>query len=388
MGEICQVGEENLKLLLDEFQQSTRASKQNCQSVAERIKQEVERICIESKRIQASGEISKWAKNLAQHRLRQCLHYYKLGSREGRVHLHSSLSAIVYRYITPPQIQSSYQARLNLIEDFLQQFYLEALNAFRRETELPIMYTPHTLLELAEYMAFTERYGKRRIPLSGGRSQQLIILRAQTFSHQQPKETSVDIDQAAEGTTTDSDKTWNDGSMQQVREAMAAQQDVGDDIGSLRQVVIEELMAYLEERGQQDCADYFALRLQDLSTGEIESILGLTPRQRDYLQQRFKYHLLKFAMGHRWELVHQWLEADLEHNLGLTPTEWAALHEQIDAEQKSLLDLKHQGLSDEAIAKTLGRKINQVKKKWHKLLELAWELRNHSNSGASASTDE
>ncbi|NET28454.1 heterocyst differentiation protein HetZ [Okeania sp. SIO1I7] len=388
MGEICQVGEENLKLLLDEFQQSTRASKQNCQSVAERIKQEVERICIESKRIQASGEISKWAKNLAQHRLRQCLHYYKLGSREGRIHLHSSLSAIVYRYITPPQIQSSYQARLNLIEDFLQQFYLEALNAFRRETELPIMYTPHTLLELAEYMAFTERYGKRRIPLSGGRSQQLIILRAQTFSHQQPKETSVDIDQAAEGTTTDSDKTWNDGSMQQVREAMAAQQDTGDDIGSLRLVVIEELMAYLEERGQQDCADYFALRLQDLSTGEIESILGLTPRQRDYLQQRFKYHLLKFAMGHRWELVHQWLEADLEHNLGLTPTEWAALHEQIDAEQKSLLDLKHQGLSDEAIAKTLGRKVNQVKKKWHKLLELAWELRNHSNSGASASTDE
>ncbi|NEO53709.1 MAG: heterocyst differentiation protein HetZ [Okeania sp. SIO3B5] len=388
MGEICQVGEENLKLLLDEFQQSTRASKQNCQSVAERITQEVERICMESKRIQASGEISKWAKNLAQHRLRQCLHYYKLGSREGRIHLHSTLSAIVYRYITPPQIQSSYQARLNLIEDFLQQFYLEALNAFRRETELPVMYTPRTLLELAEYMAFTERYGKRRIPLSGGRSQQLIILRAQTFSHQQPKETSVDIDQAAEGTATDSDKTWNDGSMQQVREAMAAQQDTGDDISSLRQVVIEELMAYLEERGQQDCAEYFALRLQDLSTGEIESILNLTPRQRDYLQQRFKYHLLKFAMGHSWELVHQWLGADLEHSLGLTPTEWAALHDKIDAEQKSLLDLKHKGLSDEAIAKTLGRKVNQVKKKWHKLLELAWELRNHSNSGASASTDE
>ncbi|NEP81507.1 MAG: heterocyst differentiation protein HetZ [Okeania sp. SIO3C4] len=388
MVEICQVGEENLRLLLDEFQQYTRASKQNCQSVAERIKHEVERICIESKRIQASGEISKWAKDLAQHRLRQCLHYYQLGSREGRIDLHSNLSAIVYRYITPPQIQSSYQARLNLIEDFLQQFYLEALNAFRRETELPATYTPRTLLELAEYMAFTERYGKRRIPLSGGRSQQLIILRAQTFSHQQPKETSVDIDQAAEGATTDSDQTWNDGSMQQVREAMVAQQDTDNDMGSLRQVVIEELMAYLEERQQHDCAEYFALRLQDLSTGEIESILGLTPRQRDYLQQRFKYHLLKFTMGHRWELVHQWLGADLEHNLGLTPTEWAALHDQIDAEQKNLLDLKHQGLSDEAIAKTLGRKVNQVKKKWHKLLELAWELRNHSNSGASASTDE
>ncbi len=387
MGEICQVGEEILKLLLDEFQQSTRASRQNCLEVAERIRQEVDRICTESKRIQASGEVGKWAKNLALHRLRRCIHYYQLRSQEGRVELHSTLSAIVYRYITPPQIQSSYQARLNLIEDFLQQFYLETLNAFRREAELPATYSPRTLLELAEYMAFTERYGKRRIPLSGGRSQQLIILRAQTFSQQQPKETSVDIDQAAEGTTTDSDKTWNDGSVQQVREAMVAQ-DPGNDIGSLRQVVIEELMAYLEERQQQDCANYFALRLQDLSTGEIESILGLTPRERDYLQQRFKYHLLKFAMGHRWQLVHQWLEADLEQNLGLTPREWEVLHEQIDSEQKNLLKLKQQGLSDEAIAKTLGRKVNQVKKRWYKLLELAWELRNRSGSGAGASTDE
>ncbi|NEQ38212.1 MAG: heterocyst differentiation protein HetZ [Okeania sp. SIO3I5] len=387
MGEICQVGEEILRLLLDEFQQSTRASRQNCLEVAERIRQEVDRICTESKRIQASGEVGKWAKNLALHRLRRCIHYYQLGSREGRVELHSTLSAIVYRYITPPQIQSSYQARLSLIEDFLQQFYLETLNTFRREAELPSTYTPRTLLELAEYMAFTERYGKRRIPLSGGRSQQLIILRAQTFAQQQPKETSVDIDQAAEGTSTDSDKTWNDRSIQQVREAMVVK-NPGNDIGSLRQVVIEELMAYLEERQQQDCANYFALRLQDLSTGEIESILGLKPRERDYLQQRFKYHLLKFAMGHRWELVHQWLEADLEQNLGLTPKEWETLYQQIDPEQQNLLKLKQQGFSDQAIAKSLGRKINQVKKKWYKLLELAWELRNRSSSGAGASSDE
>ncbi len=387
MGEICQVGEEILKLLLDEFQQSTRGSRQNCREVAERITHEVDRICTESKRIQASGEVGKWAKNLALHRLKRCIHYYQLRSQEGRIELHSTFSAIIYRYITPAQIQSSYQAKLNLIEDFLQQFYLETLNAFRRESELPATYRPRTLLELAEYMAFTERYGKRRIPLSGGRSQQLIILRAQTFSQQQPKETFVDIDQAAEGTTTDSDKTWNDRSIQEVREAMVAQ-DPGNNIASLRQVVIEELMAYLEEREQKDCADYFALRLQDLSTGEIESILGLTSRERDYLQQRFKYHLLKFAMGHRWELVHQWLEADLEQNLGLTPTEWEALHHKIDSEQKNLLKLKQQGISDDVIAKTLGRKINQVKKKWYKLLELAWELRNRSGSGAGASSDE
>ncbi|MEG4964849.1 hypothetical protein, partial [Microcoleus sp. K4-C2] len=314
MREICQSVETIFQLLLDELKKSTRASEQNCRDVAGRLAAEVNRICTESQRIQASGDIEGSAQSLAQHRLQQCLHYYNLGSGPGRVELHSTLSAIVYRYITPPQVQSSYQARVELIKDFLQGFYLEALKAFRRETQLPPTYSPRTRLELAEYMAFVERFGKRRIPLPRNRSQQLIILRAQTFSQQQPKETSVDMEQAADGGASDSDQTWNDTSVHSVREAMAGQgsaaiRPLGDESESLRQNVIDELVAYLKERNQQDCADYFVLRLQDLPTNEIESLLGITPRQRDYLQQRFKYHLLRFAMSHRWELVHQWLEA-------------------------------------------------------------------------------
>jgi hypothetical protein len=182
MAEVCQMEKPIYRLLLEELQESTRASESNCAEVAERIEEEVNRICTESKRIQASGEVEKWAISLATHRLRQCLNYYKRGSKQGRQELHSTLSSIIYRYISPSQKGASYQARVNLIEDFLQQFYLESLNAFRRETELPPTYSPQTRLELAEYMAFTERYGKRRIPLPGGRSQQLIVLRAQTFS--------------------------------------------------------------------------------------------------------------------------------------------------------------------------------------------------------------
>lgn len=375
------------QLLLDELQKSTRASEQNCRDVATRLTAEVTRICTESKRIQASGEVENWAETLARHRLQQCLHYYRLGSKQGPVELHSTLSAIVYRYMTPPQVQSSYQARLELIKDFLQGFYLEALNAFRREAQLSETYRPRTLLELAEYMAFTERFGKRRIPLPRGRSQQLIILRAQTFSQQQPQESSVDMEQAAEGGSTDSDQTWNDTTVTRVREAMVGGGSL-DESDSLRQTVINELMAYLEERNQKDCADYFALRLQDLPTNEIEAVLGLTPRQRDYLQQRFKYHLLRFAMGHRWELVHQWLEADLDRNLGLIPHQWQAFLEQIGSEQQRLLKLKQQGLSDAAIAQALGSTAAQVQKRWFKLLELAWEIRNSSVSGAGASSDE
>lgn len=374
------------QLVFSELKQSTRSAEQSCRDVATRMTGEVTRICSESKRIQASGEIQNWSTTLARHRLKQCLKYYQLGSHRGRVELHSTLSAVIYRYITPPQVQSSYQARLNLIEDFLQGFYIESLNAFRRENQMPATYRPRTLLELAEYMAFTERYGKRRIPLPGRRSQQLIILRAQTFSQQQPPETMVDIEQAAEGTSGEPDSR-SSVSMPQVREQMMAQElELPED--TLRDSVITELMNYLEERQQQDCANYFALRLQDLPANEIEAVLGLTARQRDYLQQRFKYHLIRFALSHHWELVHQWLEADLERNFGLTPQQWQQLQDKISPQQLQLLQLKQKGLAEGAIAQTLGHTPTQLQKQWSKLLEQAWEIRNNLVSGTGASTDE
>ena len=387
MGEFYQGVEEIFQLLFDELKQSTKASEQNCRDVAMRLGAEVNRICAESKRIQDSGAVETWAVNLARYRLQQCLKYYQLGSNQGRVELHSTLSAIVYRYINPAQTPSNYQARLTLIEDFLQSFYVEAWNAFRRENLLPLTYRPQSLLELAEYMAFSERYGKRRIPLPGRRQQQLVILRAQTFSQQQPLETYVDIDRAAEGSATESDSAWEDAAMHQVREVMVAQ-DLEPAEETLRHVVITELMTYLQDCQQSDCADYFALRLKDLSAHEIEQILGLTSRQRDYLQQRFKYHLIRFALLHRWELVHEWLEADLERNLGLAPQQWRSFEAQLDIQQRQLLQLKQQGASLESIAQTLGLTVSQIQKRWFKLLEQAWEIRNSLVSGTSASTHE
>ena len=93
-------------------------------------------------------------------------------------------------------------------------------------------------------------------------------------------------------------------------------------------------------------------------------------------------------MSHRWELVHQWLEADLDRNLDLLPSQWQDFGEQIGPEGQRLLKLKQQGLSDSAIAQTLGSTVAQVQKRWFKLLELAWELRNRSDSGEGASSDE
>ena len=359
--------------LCRELKQSTRSSEKNCQEVAGRLDQEVARICQDSQRILDSGEVETLAMSLAKHRLERCLKYYNLGSHQGRIELHSTLSAIVYRYISPTQSQASYQARLTLIEDFLQGFYVEAVNAFRRENQLAETYQPRTLLELSEYMAFTERYGKRRIPLPRRRGQQLIILRAQTFSKQQPRETLVDIEQATESPSSDGDA--GQPPSQRLREQLVAQgNELPED--SLRGQVVEALMTYLKERKQEDCAEYFTLRLLDLPTQDIAALLDLTPRQRDYLQQRFKYHLLRFALSHEWELVHEWLEADLERNLGLTAQQWETLQQMLTPRQAKLLDLKHQGMSEADIARIMGLTSTQMNKQWAELLEQAWNLRN------------
>ena len=341
--------------VLQSLKQVTRTSERSCQAVADRICSESLRICTESQRIQDSGDVKSWAFNLAHHRVDQCSRYYKLSSERGRIELHSTLSAIIYRYISVPYAQTSYQARLSLIEDFLQNFYSEAINAFRRENQMTAEYQPRTALELAEYMAFTERYGKRRIPLRRGRSQQLIILRAQTFSKQQPPETTVDIEQATEA-ANDNDQSRKNAPVQRLREEILLQSDKQPE-DNLRERVVDELMVYLKEKKQADCADYFSLRLMDLPAHEIEELLGLTSRERDYLQQRFKYHLLRFALTHHWELVHEWLGIELEKNLGLTPQQWDHLQAKMGQSQTKLLQLKQQGLSD---------------------TEQAWELRNLS----------
>ncbi|MCW6035780.1 heterocyst differentiation protein HetZ [Spirulina subsalsa FACHB-351] len=367
------------QFLFTQLRQQTRASERVCHNVASRLATEVNRICTESSRIQASGEVENWAKTLANHRLKQCLRYYKLGSKRGRVELQSLLSAIVYRYIAPTKGANSYQARVTLIEDFLQGFYAEALHNFRRENQLPLTYSPRTLLQLAEYMAFCERYAKRRIPLPGRRSQQLIILRSQTFSQKQPPETTIDMDSAAEGGISETDGERSDPLVQQLR-AMLVDASNNEPDSGLRDTIIEQLVQYLQDRNQQDCIDYFVLRLKDLNASEIEDILGINSRQRDYLQQRFKYHLIRFALYHRWELVHQWLEADLEKNLGLTPQEWQQLQTQLTPQQTQLLQYKQQGLPTSEIAQALTLTVSQTEKQWFKLLEMAWEIRNRSVS--------
>jgi rubrerythrin len=363
-----------LEMLVEALQAEVSASPKNIASVAHRIAVEVERICAKSDRIQNSGISESWRVGLARHRVSKCLYYYQLGSRQGRIELHSHLSAIVYRYISPPQAQLGFQARYTLIEDFLQEFYTESLKAFRRENDIQADYTPRGLLELAEYMVFTECYAKRKIHLRYGASQQLIVLRAQTFAKRQPSETTVDIEQAFE-TAKDEDGEVASKVMQQLRAKMVSD-NVDPCENVLRDRVIKELIAYLEGQERQDCIDYLLLKLDDLSAPEIEKTLGLTTRQRDYLQQRFKYHVEKFARVANWELVHQWLGAEIDRKLGLTDLQWEKFAALLSVDQRNLLNLKQSNHSDLDIMKSLRLSEKKFQMRWSELLTLASQVRN------------
>ncbi|GAA6624322.1 HetZ-related protein [Scytonema sp. NUACC26] len=366
-----------VQMLCQDMQSEVKTSLECTEAVAKRIAREVERICDKSSRIKTSGQVTSWLITLARHRLQKCLHYYQLGSKKGRVELHSQLGAMVYRHVATPNSDLGFDARYNLIEDFLQAFYLEAIKAFRRENELAEDYTPRTQLELAEYMAFTEQYAKRRINLPGGANQQLVILRAQGFARRLPQETTVDIERAVEsGKTEDSESYQRNSAVQQVRSQMIAQPNFDPAEESERDRVISELVKYLESQGQSDCVDYLTLKLQDFSAPEIDQILGLTSRQRDYLQQRFKYHVEKFAKQHHWQLVHQWLGAGLEQKLGLSSQQWDIFLSQLTEQQRQILDLKAEKQSDQAIAKAVKCTPKQLQKRWTQLLELAWDIRN------------
>jgi DNA-binding NarL/FixJ family response regulator len=370
--------------LLTEYQAELPPLSAQVRAVVTRIAVEVERICHKSDRIQNSGDVSHWQMNLARHRIQKCLNYFRIGSRQGRVELHSHLSTMVYRHIAPHQAQLGFSGRYNAIEDFLQGFYIEVTKAFRRENGLP-NHQPQTRLELAEFMTFTEQYAKRRIALPGRRTQQLIVLRAQGYANRQPPEAVLDLEMAMDSAKGGEEAEMHSRSpmMQQVREQMVSEAtDPTDSV--IRDRVIVELIEYLEEQQQDDCVKYLVLKLNDRSAPEIDEILELSPRERDYLQQRFKYHVEKFARSHRWQLVHQWLGADLDQNLGLPQQQWEMFLAQLSPDQQQLLQLKSKQLEDADIAKALRCTPKQVQKRWVKLLELAWQAR---NSGPIASVD-
>jgi len=85
----------------------------------------------------------------------------------------------------------------------------------------------------------------------------------------------------------------------------------------------------------------------------------------------------KFARSSHWQLVHQWLGAELDQKLGLSSPQWEAFVGQLDPMQQQLLSLKRANRSDFEIVKAMKLTPKQVQKRWSELLEMASLVRNN-----------
>jgi hypothetical protein len=83
-------------------------------------------------------------------------------------------------------------------------------------------------------------------------------------------------------------------------------------------------------------------------------------------------------LNNNLELVHEWLGADLNNNLGMGPQLWNSFCTNLTPDLRQLLDLKRNNTSDSDIATAIGCTQKQVHKRWTKLLQLAWETRNQT----------
>ncbi|MEO1298874.1 MAG: hypothetical protein AAFW75_24455 [Cyanobacteria bacterium J06636_16] len=105
------------------------------------------------------------------------------------------------------------------------------------------------------------------------------------------------------------------------------------------------------------------------------------------MQQRFKYHVEKFAQVHNWQLVHQWLGIDLEHNLGLSSEEWEQFVDTLSPLQQKLLRLRRKQvqlgnleMDADALSELLGCTPKRVQRTWGQILSQAWKYRNQRNN--------
>jgi DNA-directed RNA polymerase specialized sigma24 family protein len=163
-------------------------------------------------------------------------------------------------------------------------------------------------------------------------------------------------------------------------QAVAQYQDsqVWEEQRTLRNKVMQEFSAYLEEQVEPAAAQWLHLHLQGQSQEAIAQSLNLPIKQVYRLREKISYHAIRvFGFKQQADLVGSWLGISLtEHSLGLTPDEWQRFWSGLTPLQQKLLELMKAGQGVEAIATALNLKVNQVMGEWSKLYLAAQALRN------------
>ncbi|NEO53692.1 MAG: HetZ-related protein 2 [Okeania sp. SIO3B5] len=148
----------------------------------------------------------------------------------------------------------------------------------------------------------------------------------------------------------------------------------------LRSKVQEEFEKYLVEKVDSKAAEWLKLYLRGNTQEEIAQALDMPIKQVYRLREKVSYHAIRvFAVKQQPELVASWLEISLnEHGLGLTSNQWQKYWQNLNPQQRHLIEGLKSGASVEEIAKQLNLKSNQVISEWTKLYLSAQSLRNSS----------
>lgn len=148
----------------------------------------------------------------------------------------------------------------------------------------------------------------------------------------------------------------------------------------LRSKVQEEFEKYLAEKVDQKAAEWLKLYIRGNTQDEIAKALNIPVKQIYRLREKVSYHAIRvFALRQQPELIASWLEISLnEHGLGLTSRQWQKYWQNLNSQQRHLIEALKSGATLEEIAKNLNLKINQVLNEWTKLYLAAQSLRNNS----------
>lgn len=150
----------------------------------------------------------------------------------------------------------------------------------------------------------------------------------------------------------------------------------------LRSKVLEEFEKYLAEKVDQKAVEWLRLYIRGNTQYEIAKALNI-PVQKIYrLREKVSYHAIRvFALKQQPELIASWLEISLNDNsLGLTPSKWREYWQNLNHQQRHLVEALKSGATLEEIAKELNLKTNQVISEWTQLYLDAQSLRNSSKS--------
>lgn len=297
------------------------------EAVAYRLYDELTRIRAHSERLQNFGNLQgltvvKWT----------LIHkYFKYGNPSNQQkELAKLIGGIAYKVFSKKGIAT--QRIQTELEDFGVELLWEVTRAFRREFCLADNYQPRYQLEHAEYCAYASRYIRRPI-----RNMQLILRRAEFYI----KNKGLLVESAAspglDGEFDNDEVSTIDTLARKAVLEHSSRSSISGDIENLVSLVVE----YLESKNQGDAADLFVLTLRDVPLPEIEILLSLSPRQRDYLQQRLQYHLGKLLQGtgHESDQVREYFGTTERQKFGLPNSLMPDFLKSLSEAEERLLEL-------------------------------------------------